>query len=346
MKIRKTYDFLNYLNESIKNVYISESSHIIETNRDIINDITDKIYDDFNKNKTPEKIYYSGWIYFPDNDKFEKCNISEIKKSGRCFPVYYKYEFRPYEHYYMAVEDRNENKNRIIISIEIYNINSVIFDKFSLKDFIHIKLSHEFTHIREFYGNFDKILSNSKKYNIECSGIFKYDFPEMKNYIENTISDWLYIFSATEEDSRINETCDALMKIDNNEIIEIMKSPISNEQKISKLIYKTDDYNFINRMKNIYEDIKNQLFSNKDYEIILISSFFFMKYNRFKPTNRIFITKKHIQDIINGNTELNKEDKKTAFEFLNFINKDILNYQKKLYDSIIYILDVKIENVI
>lgn len=300
--------------------YLNEEKKIIKNFPDFIENVAKKLNDDFANNSTPAGIWYTGWVYIPNITKcIEVKEESESYEQG--FPIYINYIFNPMLCINMQMESREYNPERIIITVNVFYIRECnLCDVSELAS----KLKHEFTHVREVYGRKELDTSKNRK-------MMSDDVPNFFNLDVNSfkvVGDYLYYFSKTEMDARVNGAEELINFKWDDEIEEIIKGCKDYKEKMFKLIEYTESEHWISKGREYVSAIQHDLKIKDGYGIqfILIVAYYF-KYENIYKTSMSFDYLKEVDK----RYYINEKDIEYAKAFSNFLSKRFLQFEHDVF---------------
>lgn len=325
--MEKTID--ERLNESLRQSYVTEEHHVYMTCSAAIEDIAKQIAHNLNECTGYEN---SGWYFMPDT---KECTKDE-NISGT-YSIVLRYINDPNDNIRMSVSDEDESPEIIIITVNKFTINEERPDDSDEKSFIRMLkywLKHEFGHICQNYGSNTKnrkLVNNLKFINADIDTSLLNISPVKFSAVRNM----MYWLSPSEIDQRCAELFQYLDDLSKEEIWDDEYKKSTGDNIVTYIIRTTDKIHLKSYIDTEYERLDTMMTWNNNYSKILLYAFYFKKYNLYKTRDKLDAD--FVEKVVNNYRYGDEEIKKLyAQHFMEWLQKQILNYTKKLYSVVYY----------
>lgn len=325
-----SYD--SYVSYNYRQYKLDEAYHVFKNCQDAIDEISRQIYDCLMRKDYTD--FVTKFAYCPELKRTVRDSESEYDDS---YPVRITFE-DSIEHWDMVVQDRADYPDEVVITVNIHITDFT--EEENLKDFIHTKLTHEFGHVRQNYGQRDRDISQSRKYmstDID-EDIFEYPSDDIKNECMRIVKDFMYAFAPAEMQQRCAELHDAVVSRPVNELERIAGQYDTRTDSVTRIIDMYEYIHGIEQMKKLIWQTRNAVRS-VEFLIVLVIAWYFKEANLYKPKQPL--NKGFIQSFLDGHP-IDNADAVYANQFISWLESHTRRYVHNIYTVVHYILYTRV----
>ena len=314
---------------------IYEEQHVFMTCGDAIDNISEQIQNEY---QTETGRVKTEWYFIPDE---KEC--TQDSSVPNTLEIIKEYVNIPDDNMRMCVMDDDDNPNIILLFVNSYAIesmrNGLIEPDNKEMVLRHIKpwVKHEFGHILQNFGTNKKgvKLVNNKKFTSNNIDTTLLNINPAKF---RTVQNMMYLFSPAEIDQRCAELYQYVNEIPEEEIFDKSdkRGYTTIHNIISHIIHNT-------QLTHLKEDIDyeiqklNAMYDTRHYSLAILIAFYFKKYNLYKTSDTLSAS--YVEEVVN-NENYGEEYVRRLYakHFIDWIDKQSLNYTKKIYHVVYYSL--------
>ena len=243
--IRKTpeeqaeYDYDMYV--------LNEEMHVFRNCQDAIEDLLGRIHRDVRTTGVTE--YRTDWSYSPELRRTVSRSEDEALYDDG-YPIWLRYEDTADTQWFMAVADRKEYPDWIVIGINRQAVRRLCL--YDLRE----KLKHEFGHIRQNYCHRDFDVSQARRFVNMSYDRNLFRIPDdVADDVYDVIDEFMYVFSPPEMQQRYSELYQHMQDVPQEELEEKDREYGQRSRVVSYYMEQTDGIHMLFRMRRCTEQI-------------------------------------------------------------------------------------------
>lgn len=327
-KIQLTDSYEKFAISNMRDYILNEELYVFRNCVDAIEEISSEIFAAADLNHMISGP--TSWSYNPELKRTVNENENlKLYKDG--FKIFINYQVDFTGNWYMAVADRRDYPNQIMIDVNVAKIKELSEIE------IRSKLKHEFGHIRQNYGirNYD-ISHNGRFVDTDYQkDIFKFPDECPEDVLYDVIDEFMYIFSPVEIQQRYNELYQYLIDLSTEDLEKLISRYKKRNMAVAFMVENTNNIHLLNRMKQDIQQIKNAI-GNQEFQIPLIIAYYFKRYGMFKTSDEISV--QFVQNSIDEIADITHQ-RKLSLKFHHWLEDVVIRkYIRYIHTIVHYIL--------
>lgn len=323
--IRKTpeeqaeYDYDMYV--------LNEEMHVFRNCQDAIEDLLGRIHRDVRTTGVTE--YRTDWSYSPELRRtVSRYEDEALYDDG--YPIWLRYEDTADTQWFMAVADRKEYPDRIVIGINRQAVRRLCL--YDLRE----KLKHEFGHIRQNYCHRDFDVSQARRFVNMSYDRNLFRIPDdVADDVYDVIDEFMYVFSPPEMQQRYSELYQHMQDVPQEELKEKDRKYGQRSRVVSYYMEQTDGIHMLFRMRRCTKQIAAAV-SRKEDLVPLLIAYYFKTYGIWETSD--YLSRQSVQHCIDTDTA-DEHCHRIARKFLRWLeNVFVRRYMRYVYSVIHYVL--------
>ena len=226
---------------------LNEEMHVFRNCQDAIEDLLGRIHRDVRTTGVTE--YRTDWSYSPELRRTVSRSEDEALYDDG-YPIWLRYEDTADTQWFMAVADRKEYPDRIVIGINRQAVRRLCL--YDLRE----KLKHEFGHIRQNYCHRDFDVSQARRFVNMSYDRNLFRIPDdVADDVYDVIDEFMYVFSPPEMQQRYSELYQHMQDVPQEELEEKDREYGQRSRVVSYYMEQTDSIHMLFRMRRCTEQI-------------------------------------------------------------------------------------------